>query len=122
MAASRIGQRHGFACPRQDQVPALPADLFAHIEAIAEVAGQPDKIAATALLGTVSAPRIAVSRELGLYFKIPRGRRPGKSDAPLGKQTATLLTSSATGPLMSRLATIGVAGCQTGIRHQARHR
>ncbi|WP_051294274.1 DUF6538 domain-containing protein [Gemmobacter nectariphilus] len=90
-AAKRIAQRHGLAYLPQDQVLALPTDdLLARIEAIPEVAGQPDQVETAALLGKVPEPKISVSRALELYFEIARDKRLGKSDAQMRKWEAPI--------------------------------
>jgi integrase len=83
-AARQLAQARGFRYLPAKKVAALPIDLvLERIEAVKTVAGEPDKLDATAILGGATAPPLTVQSALDLYWTLAKDKTFGKSDDQL---------------------------------------
>lgn len=88
-AARDLARVRGFRYLDAGAVAKLPTDqVIERVEAIPAPAHQPDKIEAAALLGTVSEPRITVTKALDLYWTLAREKTFGKSEDQLRRWEA----------------------------------
>jgi len=83
-SAQAIALSRGFRYLHAADVADLPRrELLKRIEAIPDHEGTPDKTIAAAVLGTVAAPVITVSRALELYWTLAKDKTLGKSEDQL---------------------------------------
>lgn len=75
-----LARVRGFQYLDVNQISQLPLkDVVNRVEAVDQVKGVPDELAASALLGTSSKPKIPVSKALELYWSLARDKIIGKS-------------------------------------------
>lgn len=79
-AAMELARVRGFHYLDVNQISQLPVkDVVSRVEAVDQVKGVPDELAASALLGTSFKPKIPVSEALELYWSLARDKIIGKS-------------------------------------------
>ena len=83
-AARDLARARGFRYLDAGGVAKLPLeDVVERVEAIPALANQPDAVEAAALFGTVSEPRIKVTKALELYWGLAKEKTLGKSEDQL---------------------------------------
>jgi integrase len=83
-AAQELAQVRGYRYLNVDRVAQLPdEEFYSRMKAIPAPKGVPDRTEAAALLGTVSEPRITISKSLELYWTLAREKTLGKSEDQL---------------------------------------
>lgn len=83
-AAKQLAQTRGFRYLPADRVATLPAEaILERVEAVREVAGQPDKQEAAALLGGAPEPVLTVQGALDVYWPLAKDKTFGKSEDQL---------------------------------------
>lgn len=94
-AAKDIAQSRGFRYLPAAQVARLPIEeLVARVEASVDSKGAVDPVTADALLGTVKAPDLTVSKALDRFYEVEAVRVKGKSKDQLRRHKAPRLKAT----------------------------
>jgi hypothetical protein len=87
-AAQELARIRGFRYLDTGLVSRLLVEaLVQRVEAVQDVQGAPDKVEASALLGTVQKPRITVEAALDIYWTLAREKGLGKSEHQVRRWT-----------------------------------
>lgn len=94
-AAKEIAQSRGYRYLSSHSVARLPIDeLLSRVEATTDSRGHVDPVTADALLGTVKAPEITISKALDRFYEVEAVRVKGKSKDQLRRHKAPRLKAT----------------------------